>query len=71
MDEVSQDELKKILSRKTEPDQQAPAAVGSDPRFRRFAGIYSKDIVSDPECSLTQDEVDRAFAGFGGDPVKK
>jgi hypothetical protein len=71
MDNLSQDELKNILSLKTKPDQQASSvAAGSDPRFRRFAGIYSKDIATDPTYSLTQDEVDRAFSGLGGDPAK-
>jgi hypothetical protein len=71
MDKVSQDELKKILPRKAGPERQAPVAAGSNPRFRRFAGIYSKDTAADPAYSLTQEEVDRAFAGLSGDPLKK
>ncbi|MDR0998540.1 MAG: hypothetical protein LBL70_05685 [Treponema sp.] len=68
MDNLSQSELKKILSLKTKPDRQAGSgASGPDPRFRRFAGLYSKDIAADPACSLTQDEVDRALAGSGDD----
>lgn len=66
MNSLSQNEVKNILSLRTKPDRQAGSvAAGSDPRFRRFAGLYNKEIAADPACSLTQDEVDRAFSGDG------
>jgi hypothetical protein len=57
MDGLSKDEIEKILSLKTKPVPNAASL-----RFRRFAGLYSKDTAADPACSLTQDEVDKAFA---------
>jgi hypothetical protein len=59
VDNFSQEELQKILSLKTQPVLE----TGPDPRFRRFAGLYTKEISASPECKLTQDEVDRVFSG--------
>jgi hypothetical protein len=67
MNNVSQDELNKLLSLETRPNPKAGSAAagseGSAPRFRRFAGLYSKNIAADSGCNLTQEEVDQALAG--------
>ncbi|MDR0449940.1 MAG: hypothetical protein LBH26_01590 [Treponema sp.] len=61
MDDFSQEELQKILSLKAEPVPE----TGSEPRFRRFASLYTKEMSASPECKLTQDEVDRVLSGSG------
>jgi hypothetical protein len=66
MDKLSQDDLNRLLSPESKPNPKAASMEeGSKPRFRRFAGLYSKDIAADPACSLSQDEVDQAFAERG------
>jgi hypothetical protein len=64
MDNLSQGDLDKLSSLETKPNPRAASmAAGFDSRFRRFAGLYSKSISADSGCNLTQEEVDKAFAG--------
>jgi hypothetical protein len=71
MDNLSQDELNKLLSPETGPKPRAASREEGFLRFRRFAGIYAKTIAADSGCNLTQDEVDRAFAGSDRDSAGK
>jgi hypothetical protein len=57
---VSQKEIEKVMSSGDSaraPDAPAP----TNPRMRKFAGLYNKSFSSDNSCALSQDELDRVL----------